>query len=40
MQREYVVLGGGNRNSKLKVDPKVLLLQNNAEIVPGLSRQR
>lgn len=40
MQRDYVVLGGGNRSSKLKVDPKVLLLQDNAEVVPGLARRR
>ena len=40
MQRDYVVLGGGNRDSKLKVDPKVLLMQNNVEVVPGLARRR
>jgi prolyl-tRNA editing enzyme YbaK/EbsC (Cys-tRNA(Pro) deacylase) len=39
MQCEYVVLGGGNRSSKLKVDPQVLLLQPAAEVVAALSRQ-
>lgn len=38
MQCEYVVLGGGNRVSKLKVDPAVLTRQANVEVVPGLAR--
>ncbi|MBT8435503.1 MAG: hypothetical protein KJN95_12595 [Gammaproteobacteria bacterium] len=38
MQCKYVVLGGGNRNSKLKVDPRVLLLQPSVEIVTGLAK--
>jgi len=38
MQCEYVVLGGGNRSSKLKVDPAVLLLQPMAEVVDALAR--
>lgn len=38
MQCEYVVLGGGNRSSKLKVDPQVLLLQTSAKIVNGLAK--
>ena len=38
MQCDYVVLGGGNRSSKLKVDPKVLLLQPMAEVVDALAR--
>ncbi|MEM7563105.1 MAG: YbaK/EbsC family protein [Pseudomonadota bacterium] len=38
MQCEYVVLGGGNRNSKLKVKPEVLLKQNNVEVVAGLAK--
>ena len=39
MQCEYIVLGGGNRSSKLKVDPEVLLKQSNAEVVEGLARR-
>jgi len=39
MQCEYVVLGGGNRSSKLKVDPQVLLLQPAAEVVAALARR-
>ena len=38
MQCEYVVLGGGNCSSKLKVDPAVLLLQPMAEVVDALAR--
>jgi prolyl-tRNA editing enzyme YbaK/EbsC (Cys-tRNA(Pro) deacylase) len=38
MQCEYVVLGGGNRSSKLKVDPAVLLQQPSAETVAGLAQ--
>ena len=39
MQCEYVVLGGGNRHSKIKADPEVLLLQPGAEVVEGLVRR-
>jgi prolyl-tRNA editing enzyme YbaK/EbsC (Cys-tRNA(Pro) deacylase) len=38
MQCEYVVLGGGNRESKLKVDPRVLLMQPATEVVVGLAK--
>ncbi len=38
MQCQYVVLGGGNRSSKLKVDPQVLLLQPAVEVVAALAR--
>ena len=38
MQCEYVVLGGGNRSSKLKLDPKLLLLQPSVEVVTGLAK--
>ncbi len=38
MQCDYVVLGGGNRTSKLKVDPRVLLLQPTTEVVVGLAK--
>ena len=37
MDCEYVVLGGGNRSSKLKVSPQVLILQDGAEIVSDLA---
>jgi prolyl-tRNA editing enzyme YbaK/EbsC (Cys-tRNA(Pro) deacylase) len=40
MQCEYVVLGGGNRSSKLKVDPQVLLLQPAVEVVVALAKRR
>ena len=35
---EYVVLGGGNRSSKLKVDPQVLQLQPAVEVVVALAK--
>ena len=34
---EYVVLGGGNRSSKIKADPRILLLQPGAEVVAELA---
>jgi len=37
MQNEYIILGGGNRSSKLKVSPQVLKLLPNVEIVSGLA---
>ena len=39
MAREYVVLGGGNRNSKIKLDPRALLEQERVEVVEGLARR-
>lgn len=36
MQRDYIFLGGGNRTSKLKVDPQILRLLPGVEIVSGL----
>ena len=39
MQCEYIVLGGGNRSSKLVVDPQLLLLQPMVEVVAALARQ-
>ena len=36
----YIILGGGNRNSKLKVDPRILTLLPAAEVVPGLAAPR
>ena len=38
MACQYVVLGGGNRGCKLKVDPQLLLQQSNAEVVSGLAQ--
>lgn len=40
MQCEFVVLGGGNRSCKLKVDPNVLIQQHMAEVVPGLAKHQ
>jgi prolyl-tRNA editing enzyme YbaK/EbsC (Cys-tRNA(Pro) deacylase) len=37
MQTEYIILGGGNRSSKLKVSPMVLTMQPEAEVVNGLA---
>ena len=38
MDCEYVVLGGGNRHSKIKADPRILLQQDGVEVVPDLAR--
>ena len=37
MHRESIVLGGGNRSSKIKVSPKIFNYTLNTEIVEGLS---
>ena len=37
MQRSFVVLGGGNRSSKIKVSPKIFNYISNMEIVEGLA---
>jgi prolyl-tRNA editing enzyme YbaK/EbsC (Cys-tRNA(Pro) deacylase) len=39
MACEYVILGGGNRDSKIKLDPRTLLVQAQAEVVGGLARR-
>ena len=39
MDCDYVVLGGGNRSSKIKADPQILLLQPEAEVVPELAKR-
>lgn len=39
MACEYVVLGGGNRNSKIRLDPRALLEQEQAEVVEDLARR-
>ena len=38
MDCEYVVLGGGNRSSKIKADPRLLLLQADSEVVNDLAK--
>lgn len=40
MGLEYVILGGGNRTSKIKVPPQILSLQPGVETVPGLALQK
>lgn len=37
MDCDYVILGGGNRSSKIKADPNILLLQEGVEVVPELA---
>jgi len=37
MDCEYIILGGGNRESKLKVPPQILLTLPGAEVVDGLA---
>ena len=37
MQRNSIVLGGGNRSSKIKVSPKIFNYTLNTEIVDGLA---
>ena len=38
MDCQYVVLGGGNSSSKIKVDPRILLLQDDVEVMPDLAQ--
>ncbi len=38
MQCEYVILGGGNRTSKLKVDPRILSEIAAVQVVSGLAK--
>ena len=38
MQREFIVLGGGNRFSKIKISPKIFNYTFNTEIVEGLAK--
>ena len=38
MRCEYVVLGGGNRECKIKLDPQALLLQTGVEVVTDLAK--
>ena len=38
MACEYVILGGGNRHCKIKLDPRALLVQDRAEVVANLAR--
>ena len=37
MQRNCIVLGGGNRSSKIKISPKIFNYTSNTEIVDGLA---
>jgi len=37
MQCEYIILGGGNRSTKLKVSPHILTQLPDAEVVSGLA---
>ena len=37
MQRSFIVLGGGNRSSKIKISPKIFNYTLNTEIVEGLA---
>ena len=37
MQRHFIVLGGGNRSSKIKISPKIFNYTYNTEIVEGLA---
>lgn len=39
MACEYVILGGGNRDSKIKLDPRALLEHARAEVVENLARR-
>lgn len=39
MDCDYIILGGGNRSSKLKVDPGILTQVAKAEVVAGLATQ-
>jgi prolyl-tRNA editing enzyme YbaK/EbsC (Cys-tRNA(Pro) deacylase) len=40
MQRKEVVMGGGNRSSKLLLDPQELLKLPNTQVVEGLAKPR
>ena len=37
MRRPYIILGGGNRASKIRVTPEIFRLTPNTEIVEGLA---
>ena len=39
MALEYIILGGGNRSSKLKLPPELLRGMPAVEIIPGLARK-
>ena len=38
MQRKVIVLGGGNRTSKIKISPNIFKFISNTEIVTGLAK--
>lgn len=37
MRCDYIILGGGNRSTKLKVSPQILTLMHDVEVVQGLA---
>lgn len=39
LTRESIILGGGNRTSKLRIDPEALRVIPNVEIIDGLAHQ-
>ena len=39
MTRSIIVLGGGNRSSKIKISPKIFNFTENTEIVDGLANK-
>ena len=39
MNCDYVVLGGGNRKCKIKLDPAALVQQNGVEVVEDLAKR-
>lgn len=40
MQAPYIVLGGGDRETKLKISPRLFTLLPNVEVVPDMARLR
>ncbi|MEM7255226.1 MAG: YbaK/EbsC family protein, partial [Pseudomonadota bacterium] len=37
MEAPYIILGGGNRESKLKISPRIFELTANTEVIDGLA---
>ena len=40
MEPPWIILGGGNRSSKLRVDPKTLLALPSVRVIAGLAVER
>ena len=38
MKRNFIILGGGNRSSKIKISPRIFNYTNNTEIIEGLAK--